>query len=64
MRNGMGQAVLVSELLRTDGPYGTVADDFLSDRCSRCREWELEDMRFSVSGAFLCPRCLSALHAA
>ena len=58
----MGQAVLVSELLRADGPHAGVADDFVTDRCSHCGEWDLEDMRFSHAGGFLCPRCLAAQH--
>ena len=64
MRNGLGQAVLVTELLHADGPYAAVADDFVTERCSRCGEWNAEDMRFSRSGGFLCPRCMSALYAA
>jgi len=64
MRNGLGHAVLVTELLRDDGPFEAVAEDFVSERCTRCGEWGSEDMRFSYSGGFLCPQCMSALHAA
>lgn len=64
MRNGLGQAVLVTELLFDDGPHLGVAEDFVSERCSHCGQWQVEDMRFSVDGSFLCPRCMSARHAA
>lgn len=60
----MGQAVLVTELLLDDGPHLQVADDFVSERCSRCGGWQVEDMRFSRDGGFLCPTCLAARHAA
>ena len=63
MKNGLGQAVLVTELLFADGPYSHVAEDFLADCCSRCRGYDLDDMRFD-SGRFLCRDCLSLQYAA
>ena len=64
MKNGLGQAVLVTELLVDDGPFWEVANDFLSGNCSRCGERESEEPRFSVDGRFLCRQCLSMAYAA
>lgn len=56
MKNGMGRAVLVPDLLAKDGPHIGVAEDFLVLRCSFCRVLTREDVRFR-SDAFLCHRC-------
>jgi hypothetical protein len=58
MRNGLGTAVLVTDLLGGDGPHRVAADDFLAHRCSACGGRHLDDMRFGGPG-FLCPRCLA-----
>ena len=63
MKNGLGQAVMVMDMLFADGPYSRVAEDFLSGCCSGCRGFDLDDMRFDA-GRFLCRDCLSLQYAA
>ncbi len=56
MKNGTSQAVLVGDLLRTEGPFLTIAEDFLADRCSACRGPAGDDVQFLVAG-FICGEC-------
>ena len=59
MKNGLGQAVLVTDLLFDDGPHLLIADDFVDERCSLCCAMGSDDdMRFGAFG-FLCPDCLA-----
>ncbi len=56
MRNGTSQAVLVGELLSGDGPHITMADDFVTERCSLCGAVATEDPSFTAHG-YLCNAC-------
>ncbi len=56
MKNGTNAAVLVTDLLRADGPAAGVAEDFVAARCSVCARRDLEDMRF-LNGSYVCSIC-------
>ena len=56
VKNGTNAAVLVSDLLRADGPAARVAEDFIAARCSVCARRNLEDMRFHHDG-YVCGTC-------
>jgi hypothetical protein len=56
MKNGTSRAVLVAELLSADGPYVTIADDFVMGRCSRCAH-EVDDDVVFVPDGFYCGEC-------
>lgn len=57
MKQGTGRTVLVTDLMRSDGPYTGAADDFTAGRCSACRlPVADQDARFSETG-YLCPVC-------
>jgi hypothetical protein len=62
MKNGTSRAVLVSDLFRGDGPFLTIAEDFLSQRCGFCGHAVDDEARFTVDG-FWCSSCSSALAA-
>ena len=59
MKNGTSVAILVTDLLTTEGPYRRVADDFIDAACSGCGTTDLTDLRFR-SGGFFCDRCATA----
>lgn len=56
VKNGTNAAVLVSDLLRADGPAASLAEDFIAARCSVCARHDLEDMRF-LNGGYVCTAC-------
>ena len=56
MKNGTSVAILVTDLLTTEGPYPRVADDFIDSACSRCGAFDQRDLRF-CQGALLCDPC-------
>lgn len=60
MKNGTSVAILVTDLLSTEGPYPHVADDFIEACCSQCGTMDVTDLRFR-HGGFLCDRCAGAL---
>jgi hypothetical protein len=62
MKNGTSRAVLVRELLRGDGPFLTIADDFVAHRCGFCSQPVGEDPRFTADG-YWCAACATALAA-
>jgi hypothetical protein len=61
MKNGTSQAVLVTDLLRLEGPFIAVADDFVLDRCSACRGPAGDDVQFLLAG-FVCHECAPLFH--
>jgi len=60
MNNGTSRAVLISDLLRFDGPFIDVADDFVAFRCGFCGHPADGDARFTADG-FWCSGCATAL---
>lgn len=62
MKNGTSRAVLVRDLFRSDGPYSTIAEDFLAQRCGFCGHAVDDDARFTGDG-YWCSSCASALAA-
>jgi len=56
VKNGTNAAILVTDLLRADGPAAGVAEDFIAARCSLCARRNLEDMRFHHDG-YVCSTC-------
>ena len=56
VKSGTNAAVLVSDLLRADGPAARIAEDFIAVRCSVCSRRDLEDMRFHSAG-YVCNPC-------
>lgn len=56
MRNGTSVAVLVTDLLATEGPHRRVADDFIDATCTGCGAIDQSDLRFRAGGLF-CDRC-------
>jgi len=52
--------VLISDLLRFDGPFIDVADDFVAFRCGFCGHPADGDARFTADG-FWCSGCATAL---
>jgi hypothetical protein len=56
MKNGTNQAILLRDLLGGEGPYPSLADDFLDRRCSRCRGRVDDEARF-YDRSYLCPEC-------
>ena len=62
MKNGTSRAVLVRDLFRSDGPFLTIADDFLAQRCGFCGHAVDDDARFTVDG-YWCSACASAIGA-
>lgn len=56
MKNGASQAVLVRDLLSSEGPFAAIADDFVDDRCSVCAGPAGDDVRFLDAG-FVCGEC-------
>jgi hypothetical protein len=62
MKNGTSRAVLVRDLFRSDGPYLTIAEDFLAQRCGFCGHTVDDDARFAGDG-YWCSACASALAA-
>ncbi|MDJ0790459.1 MAG: hypothetical protein QNJ71_01040 [Acidimicrobiia bacterium] len=58
MVNGRSNAILVSELLSSDGPHVRVADDFVRSRCTSCGEALTHDPRYGEWGAY-CTGCWS-----
>jgi len=61
MKNGTNRAVLVRDLFSGDGPFEWLAEDYLAQRCSRCRIPTDDDVRFHDNG-FLCPPCWALFH--
>ena len=59
MKNGTSVAILVTDLLQTEGPYDGVADDFIEAACSGCGVIDESDLRFRGGGLF-CDPCASA----
>lgn len=62
MKNGTSRAVLVRDLFRGDGPFLTIADDFLVQRCGFCHYPVDVDARFTAGG-FWCSQCAIAIAA-
>ena len=62
MKNGTSRAVLVRDLFQSDGPFLTIAEDFLARRCGFCGHTADDDARFTTDG-FWCSSCASALAA-
>ncbi|NOX22489.1 MAG: hypothetical protein GXP36_05240 [Actinobacteria bacterium] len=58
MNNGVARTALVTDLLRGDGPYQAIAEDFVVQRCSFCTGAVDNDVRFNEQG-YLCTPCLS-----
>ncbi len=63
MSTGRSNAVLVSQLLSHDGPYGRVADDFVRSVCAGCGAELAHDPRYGEWGAF-CAQCWPEAHTA
>ncbi len=62
MKNGTSRAVLVSDLFRGDGPFASIAEDFLTLRCGFCGHPVDGDAHFTPDG-FWCGPCATALAA-
>ncbi|MCP3996652.1 MAG: hypothetical protein GY722_16575 [bacterium] len=62
MKNGTSRAVLVGDLFRGDGPFLSIAEDFVELRCGFCGHSVDEDPRFTADG-FWCSACAVALAA-
>ncbi|MDJ0925068.1 MAG: hypothetical protein QNJ77_10945 [Acidimicrobiia bacterium] len=62
MKNGTSRAVLVGDLIRSDGPFSVIADDFVAQRCGFCSHPVDEDARFTLDG-YWCSACATALAA-
>jgi hypothetical protein len=60
MNNGTSTAVLVADLFRGDGPFTSIADDFVAMMCGFCGHAVDVDARFTVDG-FVCSACASVL---
>ena len=59
MKNGTSKAVLVTDLFRSDGPFQTIAEDFLTQRCSFCGHAVDNEARFTTDG-YRCSFCAAA----
>ena len=53
--SGSSNAILTSDLLSSDGPFGRVADDFVRSRCTQCDQPLTEDPRYGEWGAYCSP---------
>jgi len=62
MKNGTSRAVLVRDLIRGDGPFVAIAEDFLASRCGFCGHRADNDARFIADG-FWCSACAIAVAA-
>jgi hypothetical protein len=62
MKNGTSRAVLVGDLFHDDGPFLSVADDFVAMRCGFCSHPVGDDALFAPDG-FLCSACATAFAA-
>jgi hypothetical protein len=62
MKNGTSTAVLVEELIRCDGPFATIADDFVTQQCGFCGREVDDDAQFTPDG-FWCSACADAIAA-
>ena len=62
MKNGTSRAVLVHDLFRGDGPFESIADDFVAQLCGFCNGVVDDDARFTFDG-FWCSACATALAA-
>lgn len=60
MNNGISTAVLVTDLFRGDGPFSSIADDFVAMMCGFCGKPVDADARFTTDG-FVCSACASVL---
>ncbi len=58
MKTGTSQAILTTELFAGDGPYRSVADDFVAQRCSVCGGVADDEVRFFRDG-YYCSSCWS-----
>jgi hypothetical protein len=56
MSNGARPGVLVVDLLRSDGPFVGLADDFVTRTCSGCRR-PMEQSGIHYDAAYLCTAC-------
>lgn len=63
MKSGTNRAVLVSELLTHDGPFGDVAEDFVLGRCTRCRS-DVDGDAFFLDIGFVCGACARSVQPA
>ena len=61
MKSGTNRAVLVRDLFSGDGPFSSLAEDYVAQRCSHCGVPTDEDVRFHDRGLF-CPPCWSLVH--
>ncbi len=59
MPTGRSNAILVSELLSSDGPHERVADDFVRARCAGCGDALSHDPRHGEWGSY-CTTCWGA----
>lgn len=62
MKNGTSRAVLVRDLFRGDGPFLTIAEDFVAQVCGFCQHPVDDDARFAGDG-YWCSDCAAALAA-
>ncbi|MGA9595949.1 MAG: hypothetical protein WBV06_07315 [Acidimicrobiia bacterium] len=60
MNNGTSSAVLVGDLFRGDGPFLSMAEDFVAMLCGFCGQPADAEARFTIDG-YLCSDCASAL---
>ncbi len=60
MKSGSNRAVLVSELIMQDGPFESIADDFVVGRCSVCAA-DVGDDAFFIEAGFVCGDCARRL---
>ena len=58
MKNGTSQAVLVRDLLTSDGPHESIADDFIAGRCTLCERPVEHERPFTFFG-HLCEGCVA-----
>ncbi len=61
MPTGRSNAVLISDLLSSDGPHARIADDFVRARCTQCGQPVAHDPRYDEWGAY-CADCWSRQH--
>jgi len=56
MEAGRSNAILVTDLLAQDGPFGRAADDFVRACCAHCGQPLSDDPRYGEWGAY-CASC-------
>ena len=56
MKNGTNRAVLVRDLFSGDGPFSSIAEDYIAQLCTRCAVPTDDYMRFHANW-YLCTTC-------